>query len=275
MVKFRQFINCPTAFSILAVVVFHCSCSHSQVAPESSPAQPPQIARVPPPSRTASAEDLEHQADELRQRKLYGDAFDYYRAALAKNPRSAKLYNKIGVGELMRERLGNAQSAFERAAKLDPRYADAYNNLGVVEYLRKRYGKAVKQYEKAVALEPSAASYYSNLGAAYFSKKDWDKSMEAYSRAVALDPGIFDANSSLGVSGKIPSPEDRAHFSFTVAKLYAKNGLTDRSLEYLRRALEEGYKGMGEVYKDAEFAEVRKDPRFTELIASRPFSIPE
>jgi hypothetical protein len=71
------------------------------------------------------------------------------------------------------------------------------------------------------------------------------------------------------------SPDDRAKFSYVVAKLFAKQGNTDRSLEYLRRAMEEGYKGIDQVYKDDEFAGLRKDPRFTQLMASRPPAIPE
>jgi hypothetical protein len=37
--------------------------------------------------------------------------------------------------------------------------------------------------------------------------------------------------------------------------------------------MEEGYKGINSVYKDAEFAGVRKDPRFNELMAARPPAI--
>jgi hypothetical protein len=58
-----------------------------------------------------------------------------------------------------------------------------------------------------------------------------------------------------------------------VAKLYAKLGQMDRSLQYLRRTMEEGYKNIEDVYKDSEFAELRKDPRFAQLMATRPPAI--
>ena len=44
--------------------------------------------------------------------------------------------------------------------------------------------------------------------------------------------------------------------TITVAKLYAKMGFSDRSLEYLRKAMEEGYKDFKNVYKDTEFADL-------------------
>ena len=51
-------------------------------------------------------------------------------------------------------------------------------------------------------------------------------------------------------------------------------GFSDRSLEYLRKAMEEGYKDIGNVYQDSEFAKLRKDDRFTALMAQPPPAIP-
>lgn len=223
----------------------------------------------------ASAEELETRADRLRAEKEFADALDLYRAALAKKPESAVLYNKRGICELLEQRYRNAGSDFERALRIDRRYAPAYNNLGVMEYATRKYGKAIKQYEKAISLEPSGASYYSNLGAAYFARKSWEKATRAYSEAVNLNPDIFDESNRSGITGQVASPTDRAHFSFVLAKLYARSGRNDRSLEYLRRAMEEGYKGVNEVYSDSDFSSLRKDPRFAQLMSARPMSIPE
>src|SRR5580698_2199429 len=93
--------------------------------------------------------------------------------------------------------------------------------------------------------------------------------------ALELDPDVFERTSRSGVQAQLPSPEDRARYDYTVAKLYAKMGFSDRSLEYLRKAIEEGYKDFKNVYKDTEFAEVRKDKRFTELVATKYPALPE
>ena len=78
---------------------------------------------------------------------------------------------------------------------------------------------------------------------------------------------MFGRTSRNGVQAQLPSPEDRARYDYTVAKLYAKMGLPEQSLEYLRKAKEDGYRDLKNVYKDVEFAELRKNPRFTELMA--------
>jgi hypothetical protein len=73
----------------------------------------------------------------------------------------------------------------------------------------------------------------------------------------------------------LSSPEERARYEYVVAKLYAKAGDDERSLHYLRKAMEDGYKDIKNVYKDNEFSTLRKDPRFTELMASKTPAIPE
>jgi tetratricopeptide (TPR) repeat protein len=230
---------------------------------------PPLMQAVEPPTADATGDALEQQADGLRAEKLFLDALDYYRAALGKKPGSAQLLNKIGITELMLMRYKEARKSFEKSIHADGNYADAYNNLGVVLYENKKYGAAIKEYRKAIEKDDNSASFFSNLGAAYFSKRDFDPAVDAYSHALQLDPDVFSRTSRNGVQAQLPSPEDRARYDYTVAKLYAKMGLSDQSLEYLRRAIESGYKDLKNVYKDAEFSELRKDPRFTELMAAK------
>jgi len=243
--------------------------------PEQVQIKPPFLRITDPPSPDATAVDLEKRGDELRVQKLYLDALDYYHAALAKAPKSATVLNKIGITELMMQRYREARKSFEQSIKVDHKLADAYNNLGVVYYELKKYGAAVKEYRRAIAIDSDSASFYSNMGAALFSKKEFDPAVHAYERAVAIDPDVFERTSRAGVQAQLPSPADRARYDYTVAKLYAKMGFSDRSLEYLRKAMEEGYKDYKNAYKDSEFAALRKDKRFTELMATKTVSISE
>jgi tetratricopeptide (TPR) repeat protein len=234
---------------------------------------PPPLHRAEAPAPGASAEQLENKGDQLRADKSFLDAVDYYEAALKKSPNSAVLFNKIGMSQLGLQRFKAAIKSFGRAIKADRTHANAYNNLGVVYYLEKNYNKAIKQYDKAITLDGDAASFYSNRGAAYFSKKLFDKAAVDYSKAIEIDPEIFDRTSRAGVAAHLSSPDDQAHYDYVLAKLYAKMGVSDRSLHYLRKAMEEGYKDIKNVYKDNEFTELRKDPRFAELMATKPLAI--
>ena len=221
------------------------------------------------------AEQLEKQGDELRAEKAYLDALDYFRAALVKSPDNAPIYNKTGIVELLLQRYRDAAKDFERALKKDRKFAEALNNLGVVDYERKKYAAAIKQYKKAIELSSESPSFYSNLGAAYFARKDFDRASEAYSQAMHLDPLIFEHASHNGIAAQMASPADRAHYDYVLAKLYAKIGDSDHSLQYLREALENGYTAVNNALTDPEFADLRKDARFTDLMKARPVAIPE
>lgn len=266
----RQFLLC-----LLIPAVCASSLPAQVHSSEQVQVSPPPVRRAEAPASSASVSELEQRGDALRAEKAYLDALDYYRAAIAKDRSNARLYNKAGINELQMARFSEARKDFELAIKNDRQFADAYNNLGVIYYLQKKFGKAIKQYEQAIKLRQDSGSFYSNLGAAYFSKKEFEKASIAYKEALRIDPDIFERTSHTGVQAQMSAPGDRAHFYYVLARLYAKAGVTDRSLQYLRRAMEEGYKGIEDVYKDDEFAGMRKDPRFTDLMAARPLAIPE
>src|SRR5579863_337502 len=266
--------SCPKVLLVPLSLLTICVCALASLSwgqashSEQVQIKPPLLRMTDPPPQDATAADLEARADQLRAGKLYLDALDYYRAAMAKHPNSAGLLNKVGITDLMMQRYREAKKSFNQSIKADRNFADAYNNLGVVFYEEQKYSAAVKQYRRAIALDSNSASFFSNLGAALFSKREFDPAVLAYERAVQLDPDVFERTSRQGVQAQLPSPGDRARYDFTVAKLYAKMGLSDRSLEYLKKAMEDGYKDFNAVYKDAEFAELRKDKRFTELMAA-------
>jgi tetratricopeptide (TPR) repeat protein len=258
-----------------------CGCFLSAVAQESNQSIPvtmPPTRRIEPPPPDAAVQDLDERGDQLRAEKAYLDAIDYFQAALKKLPpkdaRAAVEYNKIGITQLRLARYYDARKNFERAVKINPKYAFAFNNLAVANYLDKKYGRAVKYYRRAIEMDPDNASFHNNLGSAYFAKKDLDKAVAEYGRALQLDPDIFERRSDMGIVAQTSSPEDRAHFSYVLAKMYAQQGHADRALLYLRRAMEEGYKDIKNVYQDEEFAKLRKDERFISLMAQPPMAIP-
>jgi len=266
------------SFLVLSIVVL------SLIAPAAITAQlseldqiqiAPPMSQVQPPSKDATAAELEKRGDELRAEKAYLDSMDYFRAALAKAPNNAQVLNKVGIVELLLQRYREAAKDFEQALKKDHKFAEADNNLGVVHYERRKYGAAIKQYRKAIELSPDGASFYSNLGAAYFARKDFEHASEAYTQALRLDPLIFDHTSHTGIAAQMASPADRAHYDYVLAKLYAKMGDSDHSLQYLRKALEDGYKAVNDALTDPEFADLRKDTRFADLMKARPMAIPE
>lgn len=230
-------------------------------------ASPQQIERIPPPSPTASAVDLEEQGDLLRSKKAYLDAIDYYKVA-AEKVDSATLHNKVGICLLQLKHYGEAKKEFQHSVKMDSKDSIAHNNLGAVCYQLKEYGVAVKEYKKAISLSQQNASFHSNLGAAYFSLKDFERAQKEYTVALRLDPTIFDHQISGGISARLISTDDLAHYHYLIAKMYGVTGDLDHCRLYLSKANEEGYPFVKDALKENEFASLRKDPGFITFVRS-------
>jgi tetratricopeptide (TPR) repeat protein len=213
-----------------------------------------------------SAPDLETQGDTLRAQRDFTEAIRYYQAALKKDPQNSSLYNKIGITELKRGNEAAAATSFDKAVKLNPKNADALNNVGVVAYFHKNFGKSVKYYKRALAVDETNATYHSNLGTAWFSQNKLDRAMAEYARAMELDPEVFLRSNQGGSIARVSTTDDRAKYEFMLAKLYAQRGDWERCFQWLAKAKEDGYKNITDVYKDAEFAKIRQDPRLAQIV---------
>jgi tetratricopeptide (TPR) repeat protein len=156
------------------------------------------------------------------------------------------------------------------ALKVDPMYTEAVNNIGTVYYARKGYRRAVHQYKKALRMNPQSASVWSNLAMAYFSRNDMPHAQEALQTAVMLDPDVFERRNTQGVLLQERSIGERSKFHFSLAQLYAKSGRNDLALQYIRKALEEGFKEKKKFEEDPAFAALKDLPEFKELMASEP-----
>jgi tetratricopeptide (TPR) repeat protein len=233
------------------------------VPASASPAKDPgeEAAPVKPEALTP-----EKRGDIFMARKMYREAVDQYREM----PETAVTMNKIGIAYHQMVDMQAARRYYEKAIKLNPKYSEAVNNLGTVYYANKSYGRAVRQYQKALKLSPDSASIYSNLGTAYFARKKYKEAFETYQQALKLDPDVFEHRSSYGVLLQERNVEERSRFHFYLAKTYAKSGMTDRALLYIRKALEEGFKERNKFLEDPEFASLKDNPEFKQLMAQEP-----
>ena len=64
--------------------------------------------------------------------------------------------------------------------------------------------------------------------------------------------------------------EERAKFHYYLAKMYAKSGRNDMAMQYVRKALEEGFKDKKKLEEDPEFQALRDLPEFKDLLTAEP-----
>lgn len=235
-----------------------------------------QTANAVPPAQTAVTERAaeapkkpltrEMRGNIFMARKMYREAVDQYKLA----PESPIISNKIGIAYHQLQDLRTARKYYQLAMRQDPKFSDAINNLGTIYYSEKSYRRAIGLYKKALRLAPHSATIYSNLGSAYFSRRDFKRAVENYDVALSLDPDVFDRRGTMGVLLQERSIEDKATYHYYMAKIYAKNGDSERAIQFIRKALEEGFKDRKKFRQDPEFAALQKVPEFVQLMNTEP-----
>jgi tetratricopeptide (TPR) repeat protein len=208
----------------------------------------------------------EMKGDIYMARKMFREAIDKYRDCTP----SAQVDNKIGIAFHQMMQLDLAKRSYESAIKMDSKFPQAVNNLGTIYYSERRYSKALKYYRKALKLDPESASIWVNLGSDYFAKHDMKRAAKAYDRALELDPQVFERRSQYGTLLQERTVEDRAKFHLYLARAYAQRGDKTHALIYLRKALEEGIKERKKIPEMPEFASIRTDRDFKDLLLLNP-----
>jgi tetratricopeptide (TPR) repeat protein len=216
------------------------------------------------PRDPAKSLSPEMRGDILMARKMYREAVEKYRECPQS---SAIIANKTGIAYHQMLDLDQAKRFYEKAVKLNPDYAEAINNLGTIFYSRKSYRRAISQYKKALRITPESASILSNLGTAHFARKNYDEAFKSYQEALRLDPEVFEHRNSHGVLLQERSVEEKAKFHYYMAKTYAKAGMQDRALLYIRKALEEGFKDREKFKAEPEFAILKENQEYKQLMA--------
>jgi tetratricopeptide (TPR) repeat protein len=224
------------------------------------------------PPQTVEREPLtpEVSGDIYLARKMYREAIDAFREGSPKDP---VLHNKTGIAYHQLLQLDRARKEYEIAVKLRPTYEEAINNIGTIYYAQKSYRRATTWFSRAIKLAPDdskTAAIYVNLGSAWFSRKNYERAQLAFQTAVHLDPEVFERHGSYGVLMQERNIEERAKFHFYLARMYAKSGRTELALQYLRKALEEGFKEKEKVASAPEFIEIRALPEFQALLKLEP-----
>lgn len=225
------------------------------------------IERHLPDPATATPKVLEQQADILRARRFPEDALDFYRDALARGGDANTLTNKIGLTQLEMKNYQLAEACFSHAVKLNKKNSEAWNNLGAAQFIGGTAPRAISSYKHAIKLDKHEAVYHANLATAYFETKNFGGARKELATAMKLDPGIFNRKEGAGgLEAHVLSTEDRARFSYEMAKLYAENGLEEQMLHSLAMAGEAGMDLQKELRKDPVLGKYLTDPRVVILI---------
>jgi tetratricopeptide (TPR) repeat protein len=265
-------IKLPGRIAQFAVAVFLAALvsanGPSLSAQNSIPEQPPLLAAQPnPPAPKAELAPLppEELGDLHMVRRRYQAAIEAYLQVL---PKTASLWNKMGIANQQMFNLPEAKKCYETSLKMNPKNSDVINNLATVYYSLKEYSYAERLYRKALKESPKSALIYKNLGTALLAENKFKKGWECYQEALDIDPEVFERNNLLRIGEPTPA-QKRGAMNYYLAKSYAHVGMADRAVGYLRMAIDEGFTDRKKVLADKEFASLRGFSAFEQLLSEQ------
>jgi tetratricopeptide (TPR) repeat protein len=199
------------------------------------------------------------------QQQRYQAAIDAYKKV---NQRSADLWNKMGIAYQQMFNSVDASRCYQASLHMNSKNPHVLNNLGTIYDAEKEYGDAERLYRKALKIDPKAGLIYKNLGTNLLAQHRYKKGWEMYKTALEIDPNIFKNTSSPRVQN--PSTiEERGAMNYYMAKGCVRAGMTDRAVEYLRMALNEGFTNPRKIEADSEFAGLHDVPAYQQLLAEQ------
>ena len=122
-----------------------------------------------------------HNLEEFEQ------AIAEYRKALALNPNSPIIYNRLGVAYSELKQYDAALDAYQRALALSPMTAEPHYNMGLVYLKQGDLPRALKAFKRATTINTEWGEAYTGLGEVYLKQGDFGQAVHAYKQATRLN----------------------------------------------------------------------------------------
>lgn len=221
------------------------------------------------------------QGDRLVLDGGYAEAIATYDRALLVRRDAYQVWNNQGIAFFYLEQYERAMAACDRALQLKPDYAQGWNNRGSALAQWQRLPEALACYDKALKFNPTYAEAWYNRGLILYELGQYTESLLSYDRAVPqrrnypelwLHRGLVlvalkQYTAAIAAYDKALhlTPED-PQLWYRKAAGYALQGNIDLALEALQQAIDCGGSYQEQAQIDAEFATLRLDGRFQQMV---------
>jgi tetratricopeptide (TPR) repeat protein len=258
-----------TAIAVFALLIFGSPAAFTQ-SPTLNPTQnaAPTLAETLQSQPSAIEPAFQTNPEDVGDALMLHQRYQAAREAYSKAVRTSRVWNKMGIADEMMFNLEHASHCFKEAIKLDRKNAHALNNLGTLYASSKQFNEAEHMYRKALLFEPGSAIIHKNLGTDLVAQHKYKEGWENYQAALVLDRHVFDDTLNLRVGNPITG-QDRGAVNYYLARGCVRAGQNDLAIDYLRRALDEGFTNPRKIVADTEFATLRGVPAFEQLLAAQ------
>jgi tetratricopeptide (TPR) repeat protein len=211
-------------------------------------------------------------------------AIKHYIAALQIDPNLVEAYNNLGIALMQEGKIEAAIKQFEKAIQLNPDFIMAENNLKRALALQSELETEISRLEEMLKDNPDNVKLHFRLGNLYFRKGDTPKAMKRYKKALQLNPKFVPALNNLALVTAANQEyykaltvfldvlnyyPDHAETHYNIACMYARLKQVDKSIEWLKKAIDKGYTNWESIKKDGDLDNIRDAMAYKELIKDR------
>jgi protein kinase/serine/threonine-protein kinase len=152
--------------------------------------------------------------------------------------------------------MNRASEMVQRILSLDPGDADSLSNAGFVALWSGDYVTARDYYEKGIATEPDSVEWAGALLGYIYMRMGRQKEAQ-----ILFDQGL-ELNQKL-----IDQGNERSDVRRMLALIHAAQGNNEEALSWLQLAVDAGWRGYSWDEKIPLFENLRKEPRFQQMMA--------
>jgi tetratricopeptide (TPR) repeat protein len=218
----------------------------------------------------------------LAEKGEYDKAIEHFLAALRLEPDNANAHNNLGNCFLEKGNIEEAIANYRKALVIQPDHDFARKNLmrslakqkesrkstakankvydqrakNPEMYYRKgnslkndgKLNEAIHQYQKALEIQPDFTPAMNDIGLIYVAKGEYDKAFSSYQKIIELKPDNYIAY-------------------YNVACIYAKQNKIEEAVDWLKKAVNRGFKDWEYLKTDKDLENIRGSSHFKELTA--------
>jgi len=172
---------------------------------------------------------------------------------IAEHPNDTEAHLQYGRALQQLRRLDEALAAFERATALGSTDPRIFAGIGQVHASKQRWDEAEKFLERALAGGIQNSLIYGQLANAQLHANRNEEAVKNYEKAFEM--------------GIPPGANTRGLASYNLACAYVRVGQKEKAFEAIARSIEEGFAKREHLETDSDFASIRAESRFQELMA--------
>lgn len=195
--------------------------------------------------------------------------------------------NKVGAQLFEQGKPDAAIVEFQKAIRLDAKYFPARLNLAYAYEKLNRIEDAIDAYREAINAQPQSFFAHNNLGVLYDKQGQYDSAIAEFEAALQIEPDNSTARKNLDSARNNKSTAEQRQnevlraekeaqakpsdpqASYKLARLYAHYGNKDAALQWLAKAIKQGYKDLAYLRADAAFRGLREERAFEQLLVEK------